>query len=304
MFLELQHTDIGYKHPLIKEACAKLNLGETTLLIGNNGVGKTTLLKSILKQHPILKGRITLHQKPLSDYSPVQMASQIAVVFSKSDYSPYLTVEDLVALGKYIHYPYYFSLKTSDRRQVEEIIENLGLSPYRHYPLGKLSDGNLQKAFIGRAVAQNTPMILLDEPTTHLDEENKIAILQLLRQLAKTQNKAILFSSHDWRLAKAFSDKLWLVKDRKLYTGIVEDVLKTHCLLNDLRLLPELPSESLPFISAPTSEAELLTSLLIKQNREVSAFSFVYHDDAWTVSKGDWQKKVFSFEELLSILPS
>ena len=81
---------------------------------------------------------------------------------------------DLVSLGKYIHYPYYFKLNSDDLQEVEEIIDNLSLTSYKDFPLKKLSDGNLQKAFIGRALAQNTPMIILDEPTTYLDEENKM----------------------------------------------------------------------------------------------------------------------------------
>ena len=102
---------------------------------------------------------------------------------------------------------------------MEEIIDSLNLTSYKDFPLKKLSDGNLQKAFIGRALAQNTPMIILDEPTTYLDEENKMMILNLLKKLAKEKNKAILFSSHDWRLAKDFSDKIWWLKDHRLKIG-------------------------------------------------------------------------------------
>jgi iron complex transport system ATP-binding protein len=120
----------------------------------------------------------------------------------------------LISLGKYIHYSFYFKLNETDKLEITEIINKLNLSEYQNKKLTELSDGNLQKAFIGRALAQNSPFIILDEPTTHLDEENKLTILSLLRNLAKSENKLILFSSHDWRLAKEFSDKIWWIKDK------------------------------------------------------------------------------------------
>ena len=216
MFLQLKNTTIGYKTPLIKGVETNLQLGEVCLLIGNNGVGKTTLIKSILNQIPLLGGDIFIHQKNIKPLSSKEIAEQIAVVFSKSQIPANYMLTDLISLGKYIHYPYYFELNKTDKQEVEGIIESLNLTQYKNFPLQKLSDGNLQKAFIGRALAQNSPMIILDEPTTHLDEENKIIILKLLRKLTKNHNKLILFSSHDWRLAKEFSDKIWLVNDGKL----------------------------------------------------------------------------------------
>ena len=218
MFLEFKNTTIGYKTPLIKGVTTSLELGEICLLIGNNGAGKTTLIKTLLNQIPVLDGEIFLHNKKVKTLSNKEIAKQAAVVFSKSQIPANYTLTDLVSLGKYIHYPYYFELKNEDKNEVQEIIESLNLSQYRNFPLQKLSDGNLQKAFIGRALAQNSPMIILDEPTTHLDEENKIIILKLLRKLAKTQNKLILFSSHDWRISKEFADKIWLINDTKLDT--------------------------------------------------------------------------------------
>ena len=149
----------------------------------------------------------------------MDIARQVSVVFSKSETSPYYTLRDLISLGRYVYYPYYMSLTDEDEAEIEQIIEKLNLAKYRNYLLSELSDGNLQKAFIGRALAQNTPMIVLDEPTTYLDEENKLIILELLKDLAQKQNKLILFSSHDWQIAKDFSDKLWWIKDEKILTG-------------------------------------------------------------------------------------
>ena len=303
MFLQIKNTTIGYKTPLIKGVETSLDLGEICLLIGNNGVGKTTLIKSILNQIPTLGGEILLQNQSLKKLSQKEIAEQIAVVFSKSQVPTNFTLTDLIALGKYIHYPYYFQLNKSDLQEVEEIIESLNLTQYKNFPLQKLSDGNLQKAFIGRALAQNSPMIILDEPTTHLDEENKIFILKLLRNLAKKHNKLILFSSHDWRLAKEFSDKIWLVNNEQLETGIAEEILLKH---NEL-LNPEVFrfSESFvaPQIIAPQLEKEMLYSFLQKNiGKNISSLKFEFKDQFWVISNDIIQRKFDSFKEIAEII--
>lgn len=303
MFLKLNNTDIGYTSALIKGAAASLDLGEICLLMGNNGVGKTTLIKSILNQNPVLDGEIMLEGSNVKTLSAQQIAEKIAVVFSKAHIPDHFTVTDLVSLGKYIHYPYYFELNNADRREVDAIIEQLNLQQYRNLPLHKLSDGNLQKTFIGRALAQNSPFIILDEPTTHLDEENKIAILKLLRNLAKDMNRAVLFSSHDWRLAKEFADKIWLVKDSRLINGMVEDVMAQ--LPDWLQTMPAMSENPLvvPSISAPPFQRELLISALKKNwNPQFTWYRFEYSDSFWLITAPNFQKTANSFEELISVL--
>ncbi len=303
MFLELKNTDIGYKTPLIKGVNASLQLGEVCLLIGNNGVGKTTLIKSILNQIPLLEGDIFLNQKNTKNLSSKQTAEEIAVVFSKSQIPVSYTLSDLISLGKYIHYPYYFELDNSDKQDVEQIIESLHLTQYRDFTLSKLSDGNLQKAFIGRALAQNSPMIILDEPTTHLDEENKIIILKILRNLAEEHNKLILFSSHDWRLAKEFSDKIWYVKNQKLQTGIAEDILISNPELSSPQLFDLHGQFIPPKISAPNFEKELLYSFLQKNcKKNLSSLNFEFQDTFWVISGNNYQQKAYSFAEILGLV--
>lgn len=216
-FLQIRNATIGYDKALISEVNISLNLGEICLLVGNNGVGKTTLMKSILGQNSLLSGEILLENTALNALESTKIAKKIAVVFSKTEIPAHFTLWDLVAFGKYIHYPFYFNLSEKDKEQVNAIIKELGLTEYSNLSLSKLSDGNLQKAFIARALVQDSPMIILDEPTTHLDEENKIMILKLLKNLAKRHQKLILFSSHDWRLALHFSDKILWIKDKKLH---------------------------------------------------------------------------------------
>ena len=299
MFLELKNTTIGYKTPLIKEVYTSLALGEICLLIGNNGVGKTTLIKTILNQIELLNGEVLLDGKETTTLSPKEMAEQIAVVFSKSQIPANYTLRDLISFGKYIHYPYYFELNKTDQQEVEHIIESLNLSQYRDFQLNQLSDGNLQKAFIGRALAQNSPMIILDEPTTHLDEENKIIILKLLRELAKSKNKLILFSSHDWRLAKEFADKIWIINNEKLDAGITEEILLKHNELLNPNIFQFNDGFVAPQIFAPELHKEMMYSFLQKNFRKnLSELKFEFTEAFWVISNQDIQQKCNSFEEI------
>ncbi|NIF05969.1 ABC transporter ATP-binding protein [Chryseobacterium sp. Tr-659] len=303
MHLQINQANIGYNKTLITNANADLKLGDVCLLIGNNGVGKTTLIKSILHQLPLLDGEILINGKNIKDLSVREIAENIAIVFSKSVIPQHYTVEDLISLGKYIYYPFYFELKKEDREEIADIIEELDLSQYRYTLLKNLSDGNLQKAFIGRAITQNSPIIILDEPTTHLDEKNKIIILKTLRKLAKEQNKLILFSSHDWRLAKEFADKIWYVKNSQLHYGIVEDILLQHDELTNASLFQMSESFIPPQISAPQFHKEMLYSLLQKNfSKDLSFLNFEFKDSFWVITKDSEQEQCESFEEIINYL--
>jgi iron complex transport system ATP-binding protein len=303
MYLEIKNATIGYRTPLIKEVNTSLDLGEICLLIGNNGVGKTTLIKSILHQNSLLNGQIFIKSKNIKESSNQEIAESVAVVFSKSDIPQNYTLRDLVSFGKYIHYPYYFELNSADKEEVEEIIESLHLSQYADFALHQLSDGNLQKAFIGRALAQNSPFIILDEPTTHLDEENKIIILKLLRNLAKAKNKLILFSSHDWRLAKEFADKIWLLHDQKIEAGIAEEILLKHDELLNPGLFDFTENFVPPKILAPDLHKEMLYSFLQKNYpKNLSKLIFTFQAGIWVISADEIQTNCTSFTEIAQFL--
>ncbi|WP_223559628.1 ABC transporter ATP-binding protein [Chryseobacterium lathyri] len=303
MFLQIKQANIGYDKTLISNAYADLKLGDVCLLIGNNGVGKTTLIKSILNQISLLGGEILINHKNIKDLSVKETAENIAVVFSKSNVPQHHTVEDLISLGKYIYYPFYFELKKEDREEISHIIDELDLAQYRHTLLKNLSDGNLQKAFIGRAIAQNSPVVILDEPTTHLDEKNKLIILKNLRRLAKEQHKIILFSSHDWRLAKEFADKIWYVKDNQLFSGLVEDVLLKHDELTNVSLFQVNENFVPPSINAPQVHKEMLYSLLQKNfEKDLSALHFEYKNGFWGILTDTSNQQYESFEEIIDFI--
>ena len=303
MFLEIKNTTIGYQKPLISEVNASLDFGDVCLLIGNNGVGKTTLIKSILNQIPTLKGDIFINKKSNKKLTDKEIAEQIAVVFSKAQIPANYTTEDLISLGKFIHLPYYYQLEKEDLEDVNNIISQLKLEEYRTTSLQKLSDGNLQKAFIGRALAQNSPVIILDEPTTHLDEENKIIILKLLRDLAKYHNKIILFSSHDWRLAKEFADKIWFINDEKLQEGLAEDILLQNDLLTNPHLFTINENFISPIIDAPFLEKEMLYSALQKNfKKDLSGIKINFKGNFWEVNYLQFTDKCHTLENIIKTI--
>ncbi len=303
MFLEIKNTTIGYQKPLISEVNASLDFGDVCLLIGNNGVGKTTLIKSILNQIPTLKGDIFINDKNVKKLSDKEIAEQIAVVFSKAQIPANYTTEDLISLGKFIHLPYYYKLEKEHLKDVNNIISQLKLEEYRTTSLQKLSDGNLQKAFIGRALAQNSPVIILDEPTTHLDEENKIIILKLLRDLAKNHDKIILFSSHDWRLAKEFADKIWFINDEKLQEGLAEDILLQNDLLTNPRIFTINENFISPIIDAPFLEKEMLYSALQKNfKKDLSGIKINFKGNFWEVNYLQFTDKCHTLENIIKTI--
>ena len=302
-FLKLHNAFIGHQSPLILDANAELSLGEVCLLMGNNGIGKTTLIKTILGQINLLSGQIFINNQPIKKLSSKAISDYVAIVFSKSEIPNNYTVRDLISLGKYNQYPYYFRLNSVDYDEIGSIIKKLNLSEFEHRKLTELSDGNLQKAFIGRALAQNSLFIILDEPTTHLDEENKLMILSTLREISKSENKLILFSSHDWRLSKEFADKIWWIKDKQLINGISEDVIISHPELSQPKILNFNKSFVAPEIIAPSLEKELLYSYLQKNLFiDLKNVKISYEMGIWHIEKDNLKYKCRDFTSFKQIL--
>lgn len=302
MFLEFKNVSVGYDTPLIENINTSLKLGDVCLMIGSNGVGKTTLIRSIFNQIRLLNGNILIEGRENTSLEEKEIAMKISGVFSKSLIPNNYTTRELISLGKFIHYPYYFELNKKDKKQVEEVIKKFRLEQYADISIRNLSDGNLQKVFIARAFVQDSPMIILDEPTTYLDEENKNEVLKLLRILAKEYQKLILFSSHDWRFAKNFVDKIWFIKNKKLHSGLAEDIIYQFNLLsiNSLERTDFIP----PKIEAPTDEKKLLITLLRKNfNIDLSSFYFKFTGNHWIISlNGKEIKQAHLFESILKVV--
>lgn len=215
--LSAQNLSIGYKAKketiIIAEGIdLQLKTGTLTALIGANGIGKSTLLRTLTGIQQPLYGNVFLNDKDILSYTHLKLAQNLALVLTEVLPPGNLSVYDLVALGRQPYTNWLGSLSAEDKNIIDNAINATGIQEFVHKKHYELSDGQLQKALIARALAQDTPLIVLDEPTTHLDLPNKAALLILLQKLAHDQGKCILYSTHDLDLALQLSDEIILMK--------------------------------------------------------------------------------------------
>lgn len=227
--LESKNLTIGYNQrgkgkTVASEIDIALEKGKLTCLMGPNGIGKSTLIKTITGVLPPISGNILINSIDLFKLDQLKKAQTISVVLTDKPSSGFMTVRDLISLGRYPYTSWQNKHNDQDRGIVDGAIESVGLVDSANTPLIELSDGNLQKAIIGRSLAQDTEIIVLDEPTVHLDVNNKTMIIRLLRQLCSNQGKTILLSTHDLELAMSYADKLWLFAEDAIHTGLPEDL--------------------------------------------------------------------------------
>ena len=207
----------------------ELHAGELTCLLGANGAGKSTLLRTLSASQPALGGELRMQGKPVSDYTEKERSRTIGVVLTDKTFAGGLSVYELVALGRQPHTGFFGRLTKEDKRIVEEAMENVGIAHKARNYTAELSDGERQKVMIAKALVQECPLILLDEPTAFLDVVSRIEIMHLLHRLATEQDKAILLSTHDIEQALVLSDRLWLlIKGEGLKCGVTEDIILNH----------------------------------------------------------------------------
>ncbi len=206
---------IGYKDlELIKKLSFELKKGEFCAMVGVNGIGKSTLLRTLAKLQVKLKGDIFVQEKSMDDLSQSALAKKISVVLTEPIASKNLTVQELIALGRQPYTNWLGTLTVHDKEVILRSLKTFELARIQHKKCHELSDGQLQRVFIARAMAQDTSLILLDEPTTHLDLHHKVQIFKLLQQLAHRHDKTVLFTTHEIALAIQLCDKI-LVLDGK-----------------------------------------------------------------------------------------
>lgn len=207
----------------------RLYPGELTCLLGANGTGKSTLLRTLSAAQPPLAGELWLQGKPLAAYSEKERSRRIGMVLTDKTQAGGLTVYELVALGRQPHTGFFGRLRSRDRALIAEALEAVGISHKARSYTAELSDGERQKVMIAKALVQECPLILLDEPTAFLDVVSRIEIMNLLHTLAVKQWKAILLSTHDIGQALVLADKLWLLsKENGLQCGVTEDLILHH----------------------------------------------------------------------------
>lgn len=189
----------------------QLQKGELAAIVGINGIGKSTLLRTLGRFQPLISGSIKIEGKESSTYDDLQMASKVSVVLTESIASKNLSVYELLALGRQPYTNWLGKLADTDVFIINKSIALLELEPFLDKKCFQLSDGQLQRVLIARALIQDTDIILLDEPTTHLDLYHKVQILKLLKSIAHETNKTILFTSHEIELAIQLCDKMLIL---------------------------------------------------------------------------------------------
>ena len=200
--------------------------GEVTCLLGLNGAGKSTLIRTLCGFQPPLEGDVLLRGKALAGYSSGEFAREVGVVLTEKTNAGGITVYELVGLGRHPYTGFFGTLKENDRKIIEASMEAVGISHKQHNYVSELSDGERQKAMIAKVLAQECPIIVLDEPTAFLDVTARIDTMVLLRKLAKEQGKAIVLSTHDIDSAIGMADNLWLLsKGKHVRFGAPEDLI-------------------------------------------------------------------------------
>lgn len=238
----LKNLSIGYRTKnstrIVAEGInATIRSGELTCLLGANGVGKSTLLRTLSAFQPKLGGEIVIRSLESADrsqeietFSDKELSRIIGVVLTEKPDIRNMTVRELVALGRSPYTGFWGTLHEEDWQVVEEAIDAVRIGSLRERMVHTLSDGERQKVMIAKALAQQTPVIFLDEPTAFLDFPSKVEMMQLLRRLAIEAQKTIFLSTHDFELALQVADRLWLMEKQKLNVGTSQELAENGAL--------------------------------------------------------------------------
>lgn len=228
--IQLRNLTIGYKGKVnvkivAENICSDIYAGELTCLLGTNGIGKSTLLRTLSAFQPKLSGEIRLSNKELEKYTDRELSTVISVVLTEKCDIRNMTVRELIGMGRSPYTGFWGKLSHKDEEVVSKAIDLVNIHPLAPRMLHTLSDGERQKAMIAKALAQETPVIYLDEPTAFLDFPSKVEIMQLLHHLTRETQKTIFLSTHDLELALQIADKIWLMdKTNGIITGTPEDL--------------------------------------------------------------------------------
>lgn len=223
ILLQTIDLGIGYKDSdqvLFENLNLELKAGELVCFMGANGIGKSTLVRTLAGLQKKISGQVHYPS------STTPHTRQLAVVLTEKVSAVNMTVFELVTFGRYPYLDWNIRLSEKDKITINEAIDQVNIRSLVDKKLYQLSDGQLQMAMIARALAQETPLILLDEPTAHLDLNNRVGIMKLLRDLARRTNKSILIATHELDLALQMADLIWLAgKNKNIINGIPEDLV-------------------------------------------------------------------------------
>jgi len=228
--LSLNSLKIGYvsgkkENILLPPLSASAIRGELIAVIGRNGIGKSTLLRTLAGLQQPLGGEIFYSKKNIRDYSRMELAQEVGYISTEIVKVSNMRVYDLVALGRFPHTNWIGKIEAKDHMAIMDALKKTSMESFREKFVSELSDGERQKTMIARILAQDTGIMIMDEPTAFLDVAGKYEILHLMRLLSNKNKKTIIFSTHDLQMAISQSDKIWLILDNKLFEGAPEDLM-------------------------------------------------------------------------------
>lgn len=216
---------VGYRgHRVVEDISLSLPCGRLVCLLGPNGAGKSTLLRTLCGFQPPIAGTVTISGSDINTMSAAEVAHLVSVVLTDRPLTPSLTAAEMVGMGRAPYTGFWGRLSNDDRRLVSEAIQTVGIAPLATRRMGRLSDGERQKVMIAKALAQHTPVIVLDEPTAFLDYPSKVAVMKTLARLAHDEGKTILMSTHDLELAAQLGDELMEIENKHIRKITADEV--------------------------------------------------------------------------------
>ncbi len=223
--INLESFSIGYNgRNLLENVDTEFPRGELTALIGRNGSGKSTLLQAIAGLNRNYSGRIIIDGKETSMMQPMEMARTLAFVTTERTRIPNLRCEEVVALGRTPYTDWIGHMTAKDKDIVRKSLDAVGMTDYARRTMDKMSDGECQRIMVARALAQTTPVIILDEPTSYLDMPNRYGLCLLLSRLAREECKCILFSTHELDIAMSIADRVALIDSPSMVCRHANDI--------------------------------------------------------------------------------
>lgn len=216
---------VGYRgHRVVEDISLSLPCGRLVCLLGPNGAGKSTLLRTLCGFQPPIAGTVTISGSDITAMSAAEVARLVSVVLTDRPPTPSLTAAEMVGMGRAPYTGFWGRLSDDDRRLVSEAMQTVGVDSLATRRMGRLSDGERQKVMIAKALAQHTPVIVLDEPTAFLDYPSKVAVMKTLARLAHDEGKTILMSTHDLELAAQLGDELMEIENKHIRKITADEV--------------------------------------------------------------------------------
>lgn len=216
---------VGYRgHRVVEDISLSLPCGRLVCLLGPNGAGKSTLLRTLCGFQPPIAGTVTISGSDITTMSAAEVARLVSVVLTDRPLTLSLTAREMVGMGRAPYTGFWGRLSDDDRRLVSEAMQTVGVDSLATRRMGQLSDGERQKVMIAKALAQHTPVIVLDEPTAFLDYPSKVAVMKTLARLAHDEGKTILMSTHDLELAAQLGDELIEIENKHIRKITADEV--------------------------------------------------------------------------------